>query len=104
MCVCKKLFRCVDVFIVLLYTYSPKASDVNYVPTVNQDLSEGKLVLDHAPQDPIGQDFSTKTMIIIDQILSTLGNSKDGLGKWPTLLVSYMGAGTLVLILQNNAY
>lgn len=39
-------------------------------------------MLDHAPEEPLGHDFSTMTMNIIDKILATLGNSKDGLGKF----------------------
>ena len=34
----------------------------------------------YAPDYPTGQDFSTKTMNIIDRILTHIGNAKDGLG------------------------
>lgn len=64
-----------------LKLFSGKATDKNYVPTVNQDLSKKNIVLEHAPQDAIGHDFSTMTMNIVDKILSTLGNAKDGLGE-----------------------
>jgi hypothetical protein len=63
-----------------LQLFSDKASAKNFVPTVNQDLNQAQAVLDHAPEDPIGHDFTTLTMNIVDKILSTLGNSQDGLG------------------------
>ncbi|XP_052782075.1 uncharacterized protein LOC128218448 [Mya arenaria] len=63
-----------------LKIFNPKATAVNYVPTVNQDLNQPETVLAHAPEVPLGNDFSTLTMNIVDNILSTLGNSKDGLG------------------------
>ena len=64
-----------------LKLFNDKASTKNFVPTVNQDLSDDAPVLDHAPEEPLGHDFTTLTMNIIDKILSTLGNSKDGLGE-----------------------
>lgn len=64
-----------------LKLFSLKASSINYVPTVNQDLSQAETVLSHAPEDPTEHEFSTATMNILDKILSTLGNSKDGLGE-----------------------
>ncbi|KAH3880529.1 uncharacterized protein LOC127878242 [Dreissena polymorpha] len=64
-----------------LRVFSSKASANNFVPTVNQDLSQEQTVLDHAPEHALGHDFSTLTMNIIDNILSTLGNSMDGLGS-----------------------
>lgn len=63
------------------FSCSPKASATNYVPTVNVDLSGQRKVLNHAPEDQIGRDFSTKSMNIIDKVLSMLGTSKDGLGR-----------------------
>ncbi|XP_045165913.1 uncharacterized protein LOC123529593 [Mercenaria mercenaria] len=63
-----------------LKLFNDRASAKNFVPTVNQDLSQAIAVLDHAPEDPVEHDFTTLTMNIIDKILSTLGNSKDGLG------------------------
>ena len=63
-----------------LKLFSEKATEKNFVPTVNQDLSMPNTVLNHAPLDGIGHDFSTLTMNVIDKVLSTLGNSKDGLG------------------------
>lgn len=68
-----------------LKLFNEKASKANFVPTVNQDLSQVMTVLNHAPEDPLNHDFTTLTMNIIDKILSTLGNSKDGLGKFDIL-------------------
>ena len=63
-----------------LKLFNVHASKENFVPTVNQDISQSNLVLDHAPEDPTNHDFATTTMNLIDKILSSLGNSKDGLG------------------------
>ncbi|KAL3853477.1 hypothetical protein ACJMK2_017013 [Sinanodonta woodiana] len=63
-----------------LKLFNIKASEINFVPTVNQDVFSDKPVLEHAPKDGFGNDFHTSTMNVIDRILSTLGNSKDGLG------------------------
>ena len=63
-----------------LTLFSDRVTDKNYIPTVNQDISQANLVLEHAPRDPINHDFTTTTMNIIDKILTSLGNSKDGLG------------------------
>ena len=63
-----------------LKLFSVHATKENFVPTVNQDISQSNLVLDHAPDNPTNHDFATTTMNIIDKILSSLGNSKDGLG------------------------
>ena len=63
-----------------LALFSDRPTEKNYVPTVNQDLNQPSLVLEHAPSDPLNHDFATTTMNIVDKILSTLGNSKDGLG------------------------
>ena len=65
-----------------LRLFSDKAAAVNFVPTVNQDLSHVKSVLDHAPEVALGNDFNTLSMNIIDNILSSLGNEKDGLGRY----------------------
>lgn len=63
-----------------LKLFHSHVTEKNFVPTVNQDISQAQLVLDHAPNDPVNHDFTTTTMNIIDKILSTLGNSQDGLG------------------------
>ncbi|WAR26832.1 LOW QUALITY PROTEIN: hypothetical protein MAR_012536 [Mya arenaria] len=48
-----------------LKIFNPKATAVNYVPTVNQDLNQPETVLAHAPEVPLGNDFSTLTMNIV---------------------------------------
>ena len=37
-------------------------------------------MIPYAPEDPLGEDFSTRTMNIIDAILSRIGLDDDGLG------------------------
>ena len=64
-----------------LQLFNPSAGRLNNVPTVNKDLSDrNKLVLDSAPSDPWGNDFTTQTMNIIDNVLSKVGTTDDGLG------------------------
>jgi len=64
-----------------LQLFSPAFDQVNNVPTVNKDLSNrNKMVLDWAPSDPWGNDFTMRTMNIIDNILSKVGTTDDGLG------------------------
>ena len=63
-----------------LRLFSDKATANNRIPTVNLDRSAAENVLPYAPDYPTGQDFSTKTMNIIDRILTHIGNAKDGLG------------------------
>lgn len=63
-----------------LRLFDPMASEQNKVPTVNQDLSQEQKVLNYAPHFHTSTDFATSTMNMIDKILSTVGNSKDGLG------------------------
>ncbi|KAL4226932.1 hypothetical protein ACF0H5_014910 [Mactra antiquata] len=63
-----------------LKLFHPHATTKNFVPTVNQDLSQANVVLNHAPEEELDSDFTTMTMNTISKILSTLGNSKDGLG------------------------
>lgn len=64
-----------------LRMFDPSASEQNKIPTVNQDLSQEQKVLGFAPHFHTATDFATSTMNIIDKILSTVGNSKDGLGE-----------------------
>jgi len=64
-----------------LQLFNPSTGRLNNVPTVNKDLSDrNKLVLDSAPSDPWGNDFTTETMNIIDNVLSKVGTTDDGLG------------------------
>jgi len=62
-------------------TKHPTIAQENHVPTVNKDLSNrNKMVLDWAPSDPWGNDFTMQTMNIIDTVLSKVGTTDDGLG------------------------
>jgi len=64
-----------------LQLFSPAFDQVNNVPTVNKDLSNrNRMVLDWAPSDPWGNDFTMRTMNIIDNVLSKVGTTDDGLG------------------------
>jgi len=64
-----------------LQLFNPAIGQVNQVPTVNKDLSNrNKMVLDSAPSDPWGSDFTTQTMNIIDNVLSKVGTTDDGFG------------------------
>jgi len=64
-----------------LQLFNPSAGRLNNVPTVNKDLSDrSKLVLDSAPLDPWGSDFTMVTMNVIDNVLSKVGTTDDGLG------------------------
>lgn len=63
-----------------LQLFDPLATEQNRVPTVNQDLSQVQKVLPNAPHFHTSSNFATQTMNILDKILSTVGNSKDGLG------------------------
>ena len=63
-----------------LKTFNPRATEQNNIPTVNLDRSSSEKVLPHAPSKPMGNDFSSRSMNLIDSILSDIGNPKDGLG------------------------
>jgi hypothetical protein len=63
-----------------LKLFDPQATSVNHIPTVNHDLSAPNKVLPDAPSKPIGHDFETDTMNVLDSILSNLGSHNDGLG------------------------
>lgn len=43
-------------------------------------LPQEHLVIPYAPEDPLGEDFSTGTLNVIDSILSRIGLDDDGLG------------------------
>jgi hypothetical protein len=63
-----------------LQLFNPRATENNAIPTVNLDRSSSKKVLEYAPSYPVGGDFSTHSMNLVDRILSEIGNAKDGLG------------------------
>lgn len=64
-----------------LRLFNPRVNEDNHVPTVNHNIKdEEHLVIPYAPEDPIGEDFSTETLNIIDTILSRIGLDDDGLG------------------------
>uniref|UniRef100_A0A1X7UZW5 Uncharacterized protein n=1 Tax=Amphimedon queenslandica TaxID=400682 RepID=A0A1X7UZW5_AMPQE len=63
-----------------LKTFNPRATERNNVPTVNLDRSSSEKVLPYAPSKPVGDDFSTRSMNLIDSILGEIGNPNDGLG------------------------
>lgn len=63
-----------------LKIFNPRATERNSIPTVNLDRSSSQKVLPYAPSDPVGSEFSTHSMNLIDKILSEIGNPKDGLG------------------------
>lgn len=63
-----------------LQMFNPRADDINSIPTVNLDRSSDVKVLPFAPNYPLGNDFFTESMNMIDRILGEIGNEKDGLG------------------------
>ena len=63
-----------------LQMFNPRATENNVIPTVNLDRSAPMKVIPYAPSYPVGHDFSTHSMNLIDRILSEIGNSHDGLG------------------------
>jgi hypothetical protein len=66
-----------------LQIFEPKATADNSVPTVNMAfLTKGEAkTLTHAPACPIGNDFATDSMNMIDYILAGVGKKGDGLGE-----------------------
>lgn len=69
-----------------LRKFNPKAKGDNHIPTVNLNLKASKKVLEDAPSNPIGHDFDTEEMNVIDRVLSAIGKSDDGLGSnWSPL-------------------
>ena len=65
-----------------LRMFNPRATLDNHVPTVNMDRRSSQKVVPYAPEDPLGSDFSTETMNIIDKILHNVGKDNDGLGQY----------------------
>ncbi len=63
-----------------LKLFNPRATEDNTVPTVNLDRSAKDKVLPNAPCYPLGDEFTTVSMNMIDKILGQIGNEKDGLG------------------------
>ena len=63
-----------------LQMFNPRATENNVIPTVNLDRSSTQKVLPYAPCYPLGDEFTTVSMNMVDQILSQIGNEKDGLG------------------------
>ena len=69
-----------------LQMFNTRATLDNHVPTVNMDRHSPQKVIPFAPADPTGNDFSTRTMNIIDKILQNVGKDNDGLGpNWSPL-------------------
>ena len=69
-----------------LQMFNPRATLDNHVPTVNMDRRSWQKVIPFAPEDPLGSDFSTKTMNVVDKILQNVGKDNDGLGpNWSPL-------------------
>ncbi len=67
-----------------LRIFTESASEHNTIPTVDHDINMPggrKLVRDNAPDDPVGSDFRTREMNVLDKILTNLGSSNDGLGE-----------------------
>ena len=63
-----------------LQLFNVKATERNSVPTVNMDRSSAQKVVPFAPLYPLGNDFKTREMNVVDKILSEIGNAHDGLG------------------------
>ena len=53
---------------------------------MNMNLHSEQKVLEHAPNNPLGHDFATPEMNLIDRVLTRVGVSDDGLGaNWSPL-------------------
>ena len=65
-----------------LQMFNPRATARNHVPTVNMDRSSPRKVVPFAPPDPLGSDFSTEPMNVVDKILQNIGKDNDGLGSY----------------------
>lgn len=65
-----------------LQMFNPKATEKNTVPTVNMDRHSDDKVVRYAPNDMLGDDFTTSSMNTVDKILSNIGNDNDGLGSF----------------------
>ena len=65
-----------------LQMFNPRATVNNHVPTVNMDRRSPQKVVPFAPGDPLGSDFSTEPMNVVDKILQNVGKDNDGLGSY----------------------
>ena len=65
-----------------LQMFNPRANVHNNVPTVNMDRRSPQKVVPFAPDDPLGHDFSTQPMNVVDKILQNAGKDNDGLGRY----------------------
>ncbi len=65
-----------------LQIFNSRATTNNKVPTVNLNVSDPILVVPYAPENPNGHNYITSTMNRIDEILSNVGLSNDGLGPY----------------------
>ena len=65
-----------------LQMFNPRATIDNHVPTVNMDRHSPEKVVPFAPADPLGDDFWTEPMNIVDKILQNVGKDNDGLGRY----------------------
>ena len=65
-----------------LQMFNPRANIHNHVPTVNMDRRSPQKVVPFAPEDPLGDDFSTEPMNVVDKILQNVGKDNDGLGRY----------------------
>lgn len=69
-----------------LQKFNSRATEKNSVPTVNMDRHSDVKVIPYAPNDPLGDDFSTVTMKTFDKIMNNIGKDNDGLGPmWSPL-------------------
>ena len=69
-----------------LQMFNSRATVRNNIPTVNLDRSAKEKVLPFAPEYPLGSDFTTTSMNMVDKILGQIGNEKDGLGpNWSSV-------------------
>lgn len=69
-----------------LQKFNPRATVRNSVPTVNMDRHSDVKVIPYAPEDPLGEDFTTVTMKTFDKIMNNIGKDNDGLGPmWSPL-------------------
>lgn len=65
-----------------LQMFNPRATVHNGIPTVNMDRRSPQKVVPFAPEDPLGDSFTTQPMNRIDKILQNVGKDNDGLGSF----------------------
>jgi len=63
-----------------LSLFKAVVSPRNSIPTVNMNLKAARKVLGSAPSDPVGHDFYSPEMNLVDHVLSGVGVTDDGLG------------------------